>query len=147
MPAVITTSTTDPKKGEISKAYVDRMLHDYTDHITLGYDDGSREIYKHFYFELDLERIHDMIKLTKGADNKVFRVHLSLNLPDQRSCDDKFAIGNYLSILLCCTDKKGGPQYPRLDPDDYILAEGFADFEKPLAGTCCVQGTPPPPQP
>ncbi len=82
-----------------------------------------------------------MIADTTNVSPNTIRINLNLNLPDQFNCTQDEPIANYLSILICCIR---ADDQSALLVNDFVLAEGFADFpnfEEDL-NKCYVQGNP-----
>lgn len=140
MPAKITASTTNNSTGEISISDVHKTINDYISKVELHSIDPTRNpVLKHFYFDISLDRLNEVISGSEGSNQTKIRINLALNLPNQLNCTSTYSLENYLSILVCAIAENGSSL---LRVDDSILAEGFVDFGSLVPG-CCVQGTPP----
>lgn len=154
MPAKITASTTDPATGKISIADVQQVINDFQDSVLLSCSDEDRNpVTRYVTFDIDMAKLQAILN-TPNADPDRFRIHFSLNLPGQRSCDDSHSIENKLSILISGIDATSESEEPLLNVDDLILVDGFKEFRNGLSmmkgaagagamAACCVQGRPP----
>lgn len=142
MAVKITPDTTNNQTGEISIADVYQSLNDFIGKVQVSSADPSRNpVLKHYSFDVELDRIKEVIEESEGSDKTKIRINLSLNLEGQQNCDNTASIENYLSIIICAV---GSKNRSLLKLDDMILVEGFKDYEnKSGSTTCCVQGTPP----
>lgn len=145
MPAKITTSTTDNQSGEISISDVHKMLTDFRTKVEVSCTDPSRNpIVKRFHFDIDLDRISELMK-GNTADKKKFRIFMSLNLPGQLNCHNSGSVENHLSLIISGVNKND--KTPLLNLGSPILVDGFKDHtDFAIKGSpddvCCVQGSP-----
>jgi hypothetical protein len=156
MPAKITASTTNPQTGEISTANVQMVLNDYRDKITFSSTDKARNpVSTYETFDIDMDKIQAILDNTPNADPRRFRIHFSLNLPGQLSCEGEHSIQNRLSILISGVDTTSESEDSLLNVGDFILVDGFKEFSSEVAqealaaaasgaasAPCCVQGRP-----
>lgn len=146
MPAKIIMGSSNNQSGEINIGDVQKMFNDFRTKITVGCSDPSRNpVHKRFYFDIEVEKVAQILNNVNGADKKKIRINFSLNMPNQLNCDNSASIENFLSIALCAIDKKSNKSLLR--NDDLILVDGFndhTDFSTVMGGgdPCCVQGSP-----
>ncbi len=145
MPTKITRHKTDNTNAEISISDIHKTINDFITKVELKCTDPTRNpVLKHYHFDIQLERVTNVLKMTAGASHTHFRVHLSLNLPSQLDCNNKISLENYLSIVVSGISTDGKDE-SLLNENNYVLVEGFSDSPNFTGGECCVQGNPPKP--
>lgn len=150
MAAKITEKQTDAQNGLISSELVKKLIRDYVVDIQVTSKEPTRNPIKlHHYFDIELQRLQDLLSSTTGADTNLVRINLVVNEPNQMNCMETESIGNYLSIIVCCVDESNNSL---LNPGANVLVEGFKDFSNGVPSAtpglesvnatarCCVQG-------